>query len=249
MCDAGSTDGTGAAVEAAYPGAHVVTAGPEVFWNGGMRRAWEVALQRLRPDFVLWLNDDTMLDDGALATLLETFDAVQAQGSTLSVVVGSTRDPGSGVVTYGGVIRRDKRRPMSYTLVAPGGAPVRAATMNGNAVLVSDAVTSAVGILEAGFTHGMGDYDYGHRVEQAGGQVWVAPGTVGTCARNPAAVGGSTVGATVRSLLSPKGLPPREWFLFARRWAGPLWPLYAASPYVRRVGVAVRERSRNVVRR
>ena len=35
-------------------------------------------------------------------------------------------------------------------------------------------------------------------------------------------------------LRGPKGLPPREWLRFSRRWAGPLWPVYAASPFVRR---------------
>jgi hypothetical protein len=31
----------------------------------------------------------------------------------------------------------------------------------------------------------------------------------------------------------PKGLPPQEWSVFARRHAGVLWPIYWLLPYMR----------------
>jgi glycosyltransferase involved in cell wall biosynthesis len=38
----------------------------------------------------------------------------------------------------------------------------------------------------------------------------------------------------LRELWSIKTLSPRPWAVYARRWAGWLWPLYWASPYLRR---------------
>jgi GT2 family glycosyltransferase len=231
LVDAGSTDGTAAAVEAAFPATEVIRVGRDIFWNQGMR----VALDRARdadPDQYLWLNDDTTLDDRALEILLRTEREMRRRTSAGGAVVGTTRDPVTGVPTYGGVRRRQRWRPMLFDLVAPGETPRWAETMHGNCVLIPRDVVAAVGNLEARYTHAMGDLDYGLRIRSAGMEVWVAPGTVGTCARNPTPARSSR--AELRHLASPKGLPPREWALFVRRWAGPLWPIYFASPYVRR---------------
>jgi GT2 family glycosyltransferase len=235
LVDAGSTDGTREAVTARYPDVRVVARGPELFWNGGMRVAQSHAVVD-DPDHYLWLNDDVELDPDAVATLLDTDRELRTRRGAPAIVVGSTRDPASGRLTYGGVVRPDRRRPLSYELVPPSpDRPRRVETMNGNCVLVPRAVARRIGTLAAAYTHGMGDYDYGHRAALAGCEVWLAPGTVGTCSRNPPAPRAATLAEHRRRATgTTTGLPPSEWFTFARRWAGPLWPLYAVSPYVRR---------------
>jgi GT2 family glycosyltransferase len=235
LVDAGSTDGTAAAVRREFPVVRVLERGPELFWNGGMREAFAHAYQG-DPDLYLWLNDDVELDVDALSRLLDCHRGLVEEGAPPSIVVGSTRDPDSAAPTYGGVVRPSPWRPLSYELVAPGEARLPAETMNGNCVLVPRDVVARIGSLAAVYTHGMGDYDYGHRAVRAGCEVWVAPGTIGTCSRNPPAERAETLTQQGRKLISPRGgLPPSEWFTFARRWAGPLWPLFAVSPYVRRL--------------
>lgn len=234
LVDAGSTDGTAAAVRASFPYVTVDEAGPELYWNAGMRRAWSIA-RRERPDAYLWLNDDTHLDPDAVARLVEVWrDAGDA------IVVGATRDPRTGDVTYGGVRRDDARRPLRFSPVPPSDRPVSVETMNGNCVLVPASVAETVGNLDRRFTHGMGDFDYGLRAGRKGVAILLAPGTVGTCAANPEVQRDPS--AELRHLQSPKGLPFREWMTFARRWAGPLWPLYFVSPYLRRLAAAARRR-------
>jgi GT2 family glycosyltransferase len=241
LVDAGSRDGTADAVEAAHPDALVVRAGPDLFWNAGMRRAWQEARARIGPDAVLWLNDDTLLDPDAVARLADVAGQVAAATGP-AVVVGATRDPVDGTVTYSGVRRGDPRRPLAFSRVEPGTEPLEVETMNGNCVLVPAAVERRVGILDPAFGHGMGDFDYGLRARRAGVRVVLAPGTVGTCRANePTEPSGAR--AALRQLRDAKGLPPREWCTFARRWAGPLWFVYAASPYVRRVVRASRTTS------
>lgn len=235
LVDAGSTDGTGDAVRELFPQVDVLTRGDELFWNGGMREAFAHAY-RSDPDLYLWLNDDVELDGDALTRLLTCHLELVEAGSPPSIVVGSMRDPDSAAPTYGGVVRASRWRPLSYELVAPGETRLPAETMNGNCVLLPRDVVARVGNLAAVYTHGMGDYDYGHRAVRAGCEVWVAPGPIGTCSRNPPAERAGTLRQQGRKLTSPRGgLPPSEWFTFARRWAGPLWPLFAVSPYVRRL--------------
>jgi GT2 family glycosyltransferase len=234
LVDAGSLDGTGEAVLKRFPHVTVLTRGPELFWNGGMREAMAHAYSR-DPDLYVWLNDDVTLDSDALLVLLDAHRRLLAERQAPCIVVGSTRDPISGVTTYGGVVRPNPRRPLRYRLVEPGERPKQATTMNGNCVLVPKEVVLRIGILAAVYTHGMGDYDYGHRAGRAGCEVWIAPGTVGTCARNaPAARAASLSEHRERATNPTSGLPPAEWYIFARRWAGPLWPVYASSPYIRR---------------
>jgi GT2 family glycosyltransferase len=234
LVDAGSTDGTREAVQERFPEVTVIARGADLFWNGGMRVALAHAYGG-RPDHYLWLNDDVELDPDALQRLLSTHEELVTTRDAPCIVVGSTRDPDNGELTYGGVVRPDPRRPLHYERREPGPRPLPAETMNGNCVLVPAAVVDRIGTLAAAYTHGMGDYDYGHRAVRAGCEVWVAPGTIGTCSRNAPQAHAASFDEHRRRATSPTGgLPPAEWFTFARRWSGPLWPVYAVSPYVRR---------------
>ncbi|WP_370328376.1 glycosyltransferase family 2 protein [Euzebya sp.] len=231
LVDDGSSDGTADAVRAAFPAVRILQGDGELFWNGGMRAAWAAAWDG-DPDFYLWLNDDTLLDPGALRLLIDTHAAV-VTATTPAIVAGAITDPDSGAVNYSGV-RQDPVRRLRFDPVVPDGRPIEADTMNGNAVLVPRAVARRVGTLSRRYTHGMGDYDYGLRARRVGCAVWVAPRPLGRCSTNP---GFTTTGegrADLRRLRGVKHLPPEEWRAFARRWAGPAWPAYWLSPYLRR---------------
>lgn len=243
VVDAGSSDGTAVAVRRRFPEVTVLMRGADLYWNAGMREAWAHALSG-GYDHYLWLNDDVVLDPDAVGRLLETRDAVLAERAIPVMVAGSMRDPDDGTVTYGGVHRPTRLRPLRFELVPPAAAPRPCETVHGNCVLVPREVVQRVGMLDAAFSHGMGDFDYGLRARRRGCEVWLAPGTVGTCARNPPSADAATLGGHVERLTHRKGLPPREWLVFARRWAGPLWPIYAASPYLRRTARYVVGRSR-----
>ena len=103
VVDDGSTDGTAEAVSRRHPSATIVPGDGSLWWNGGMRLGLATALRGDDPDHLWWLNDDTVLDPDALATLLAVVDAV-GPADTPPIVVGSTRDPDSGELTYGGVV-------------------------------------------------------------------------------------------------------------------------------------------------
>jgi GT2 family glycosyltransferase len=233
LCDAGSTDGTAHQVRVRFPSAVVLEEGSELYWNAGMRRAFEHAVCA-DYDFYLWLNDDTALDRGALAHLLKTYASPQVRARYPAIIAGAVRDPTTGRLTYGGVIRPRRSRPLAFAVIDENEEPVEVEAMHGNCVLVSRSVVNRIGLLDSGFSHGMGDYDYGLRAREAGASVWVASGTVGICSRNPASTPATSLRQHLSQMRSPKGLPPREWARFARRWAGPAWPVYAVSPFVRR---------------
>ena len=242
VLDDASTDGTSEAIAEQFPEVTVLHGDGKQYWNGGMRRAFGTAIAQ-DYDYYLWMNDDTRLDADALAVLLDTERCVREQGAAAAIVAGSTRHPDTGELTYGGVVRVSRWRPLRLELVEPGDLPRPCDTMNGNATLISRAVVRRVGNIDPAFVQQMGDFDYGLRARQAGCSVWVAPGTVGTCASHPERRPAERpLGEDLRRLWSLKELPPGPWAVYTRRWAGQLWPVYWASPYVRRGARTLLER-------
>lgn len=243
LVDDGSTDGTRAAVASAFSGVTVLRGDGSLFWNGGMRLAFEQALAT-GYDYYLWLNDDTRLYPNALKGLLH---ARQRIDDDPVILVGSTQDPRTGQHTYGGLVHDGSWHPFKYERVTPTDAVQPCTVMNGNCVLITQAAAQRVGNLDAAFTHAIGDFDYALRARRAGCSLWVAPGFVGTCSRN--ALQGSwlddslSTSARLKKMRSPKGLPPREWMRYARRHAGFLWPVYGSLPLIRTVLAGLRSRS------
>lgn len=236
LVDDGSTDGTAEAIRAKYPQVHVLRGDGNLYWGGGMRVAFAAAAAE-DYDYYLWLNDDTVMDADALRTMLLTHEKIAEQGRPDSIVVGSIRDVRTGGLTYGGVVRGERWRALRFERLEPTDEPRECETMNGNCVLIPRSVARMVGAPDAAFTHGMGDFDYGLRARKAGCSVYIAPDYVGYCSRNH--VRGTWQDATLpfgvrlKKAVSPKGLPPLQWAVFARRHAGSLWFVYWLQPYLR----------------
>lgn len=233
LLDDGSSDGTSEAVSGLYPEVHILKGTGKLFWNGGMRVAFAAAMQ-IGFDYYLWLNDDTLLFEDALLRLFRA----SADAGPDSIIVGTTVDPDDmGTFTYGGVCRASPYR-VKFRLVDPSFHDSRECdTFNGNCVLIPHTVAAVAGGMYQGYTHGMGDYDYGLHAQRLGFQSFVAPGVFGTCKRN--SVTGTWRDETLpwknrrQLLLGPKGLPPREWFCFCLRFGGSVWPMLFLAPYVK----------------
>ncbi len=236
LVDDGSKDGTSDAIKARYPSVHIIAGDGNLFWCGGMRVAFTVAME-LGFDYYLWLNDDTILYPTAIKKLLITSRDLQARLGKGCIVVGSTQDVQDGRHTYGGEIRQLKWKPLSFKLVTPRDVPVECETMDGNCVLIPCAIPQVLGNLGEEFIHAMGDFDYGLRARKSGFSIWVMPGFAGTCSTNT--VNGSlhdprlSFTQRLRKMLQPKGLPTSSWRVFAQRHAGFFWPIFWLWPYAK----------------
>ena len=230
LVDDCSPDGTAAAVKAAFPEVTVVNGSGALYWAGGMRAAFERA--RDSPyDYLLWLNDDVTLTPDAIDQLVQAERQLRPSRGPV-IVAGALRDPTTGLTAYSGVRRRGVNRTR-FIRIPPSGAPRRAETMNGNVVLVPCDVVEQLGTFDPAFPHGIADYDYGLRAGSAGYEVWVAPNFVGECSPNPVLDLTGTARENLRNVTSRKRIPPSAWLVFTRRHAGPLWPFFFVSPYVK----------------
>ena len=235
LVDDGSSDGTADAVAERFSWVKVIRAEGNLYWCRGMYRAFADA-QSSEPDFYLWLNDDTMLRPDALLHLFDTEQQLRAQRNKPVLVVGTTVDPGSGALSYGGERRVSRLRRSRFRRLPISDVPQQCDSMNGNIVLISREVTRLVGNVDPAFEHAMGDTDYGLRANQCGAEVWVGAGVHGECGGNAAT--GTYMDASLplsrrwKQMMSRKGLPWRSWLVLTRRHMGLFWPLYFSWPYV-----------------
>jgi len=235
LVDDNSSDGTGRSVSERFPDVTVLKGGGSLFWNGGMRLAFEHVARR-DFDFHLWLNDDTHLSPDAIERLVATEEQVRQRVGMPVIIVGTTQDPKTGKATYGGQRRRGRWRLLQLDVVQAGSAPQRCDTFNGNCALVPREIYRALGNLDATFRHAMGDTDYGFRANKAGFGIWAMPGFAGTCVidhtRHQTYLDVELpLRERFRRMFQPKGLPPRAWLTLTRRHCGPLWPAYFLWPY------------------
>jgi len=227
LVDDGSSDGTGEQVAARFPSVEVIRGDGNLYWCGGMREAWKHAA-KTDPDYYVFLNDDVALALNAMVELIGSAGSPAAR----RIIVGAMRDPVSGRVTYGGRFGRK-----GDDLREPAGHPEVCTTMNANLTLVTRAVYQEMGMFYEGFSHGLGDYDYGFQAVRRGIEVIQSACFLGSCARN------STQGTFLdRSLprrrrfqliMQPKGLPWRAWVAYNRRNSGWLWAYHSIAPYLR----------------
>lgn len=236
LVDDGSTDGTQTAIEAKYPAVKVLRGDGSLYWVGGMHMAFEAAIAANHP-YYLWLNDDTLIEPGALQTLLETHQKLSAAGHPNSIVAGAIKDPSTGEQTYGGRTRPKRWYSFKFEAVESSQQPQQCDTMQGNIVLIPRSVVEKVGNVDTAFIHNFGDLDYGLRAQRKNCSVWVAPGFAGSCPQN--SVKGSYVDtslsrvARLKKALHIKGFPVKAWTTYLQRHAGPFWFIYWPLPYVR----------------
>lgn len=185
LYDDASTDNTRTLVSMQFPEVAIIPGTGSAFWAHSMYQAEQRILNRTSSsvladnEYVVWFNDDVDLDPDAFVRLAGVVSTHHT-----SVIVCGMRDPISRQTTYSG-FHRLGRHPLRLGLVEPGPTVRPVDTFNGNLVLVPMNIAISLESIDGEYAHAFADIDYGYRAKAAGVSVLLAPGTYGTCPRNP----------------------------------------------------------------
>lgn len=210
----GCTDGTPEEVERLFPQVNIIQGNGSLYWNRGMRKAWEAATEVKAYEYYLWLNDDTHLGFGAIERLVLT--SIEFENKCIMVGTTVAIDNMSDI-TYGG-------RTETGKLIIPQGKPSECNYFNGNIVLIPRYVFNLVGFNDPVFHHALGDYDYGRRARKMGVLSYVVPGILGTCDEHGEVASWCnpkySFSKRKRFFRTPLGQNPEEFFIYDLRHNG-----------------------------
>ena len=208
LVDDASPDKTGERVQMEFPQVHVIEGTGSLYWTRGMHLAWKTAGTGY--DAYLWLNDDVILDDGALEGMLDDADAVGWRGA----IVGTFLD-GNGMMSYGVM--------ENWRWVVPAGKPLLTdGDISGNLVLVPKCVVEKIGMIADCYSHAYGDYDYSARMRKARIPYYIASKVCGRCdnVKPDYALESKSLAERVKCLFQPNGHNWRDAIVYRWRYYG-----------------------------
>lgn len=228
LTDDGSTDGTGDAVRSNFPEAHVLKGSGHLFWAGGMINSWKSALPNNHDGYLL-LNDDTFLLPDVFSELNETHEYALDTFSKAGVYIGSTKDPETKKLSYGGAVLLNKFL-YKFKILTPNGTHQECDLGNANIMYVDKNAVEIVGILSEGYEHGIADYDYTLKCKKKKIPVLIAKNYCGLCERDNKGLYNNfhlkSFKERVEHLYKPTGIAFKSRLLFMRKFFPYRVPLF-----------------------
>jgi len=236
LVDDDSTDGTANSIKARFPQVKIIHGNGNLYWAGGMRLAWNFALQNDDFNAFLLLNDDVVILKDCLVNLVNTHFFSLSNTGKSGVYVGSTKDNNTHEVSYGGRIITKNHLLMRSKLIIPSKFPQVCHFANANILWISKEVVEQIGIFDIKFTHGIADFDYTLTAYENKIPLWVAPEIGGICQDDhgnnwlPSKV---SLNKRIDYLKSPKGLAYHEYLYYIRKHFPLFYPHSLISLWLR----------------
>lgn len=231
LTDDGSTDGTSKAVKDLYPDVNILNGTGSLFWAGGMHNSWKKALNKDYDGYLL-LNDDTNVYENVFHQLYHTESYCRENFGMNGIYVGSTQDPETRKLTYGGAILTDKFW-FKYHKLEPNDFVQQCHMGNANIMYVSKEVVDKIGTISNKYTHGIADYDYTLKAIKHKIPVLVAPEYCGSCTHDHEDIyvqfPKMKLRERIQLMRSPLGFDWKSYLLFMRRHFPVRVPFVAAS--------------------
>lgn len=154
-----------------------------LYWAGGMRAAWKVALKGTW-DYFLLLNDDTVLKENVFPELFKAVDYAHDKFQKEGLYSGITCAPANeNETTYGGYAWKNRAKA-TIELVKATGNVQECDMTNANILLVHISVIEAIGIFSEEYNHGYADFDFSITAKNSGFPVMLTAHICGECENN-----------------------------------------------------------------
>jgi GT2 family glycosyltransferase len=181
LTDDGSTDNTSDEVMKLFPSVKILKGTGFLFWAGGMRNSWNMALENDYDSYLL-LNDDTNVLENLFEELIMCQKYALSNYKCNGIFIGATHD-GENNFTYGGSIVKSKFLN-TYKRLIPNGKIEKCDLGNGNIMMVTRDVVKKIGIFSEDYLHGVADYDYTLTAKRENIPVLISANYCGICKNN-----------------------------------------------------------------
>jgi len=231
LVDDGCYDDTASAIKLQFPATKIISSTGNLYWAGGMRLAWNTALENDDFDAFFLLNDDVILNKNSIQSLALTHQHSIRKTGQSGIYVGSTAENGFGKISYGGHLITKNHFVMRYEMVIPMKYPQICHFANANILWVSKDVVKQIGIISNKYTHAIADYDYTLTAYKLKIPLWVAPGICGLCSYDHGKnwlSSNTPLKKRIYYLKSKKGLAYTEYLYFIQKH----FPLYYPYSFV-----------------
>lgn len=229
LVDNGSPDGTPERARAEFPAVEVLALGENRWFAGGVNAGLSRALAA-GAGSVMLVNNDLVLERGALGVLIDALEADPARGAVSPKLF--TFEPPDRVWFAGGVVSRGfaliRHRGLGAkddALIGSGDGPRAVDYVSGAAALLSRGALERTGLLDESYVIYVEDVDWSARARKAGFVLWYEPEARGWHHVSVTSGGGLTPLKAYFRLRSGALYLSRH----AARWERPLaWLAYAA---------------------
>jgi GT2 family glycosyltransferase len=184
LTDDGCTDGTPEAIKEIFyaHNINILQGDGNLFWAGGMRLAWQAAIDTgIQWDYYLLMNDDTFIYENAFFELFKTDDYIFKMTGRYGMSSGITCLPNNkNEITYGGMnfVNKTKGR---LELMIPTGEPQRIDLTHANLLLIHHSVVDIIGIFHKAYQHSCADNDYSMMARRNGIFSYTTSNICGEC--------------------------------------------------------------------
>lgn len=238
ITDDGSTDGTGKVITERYKNQtiNILQGEGNLFWNGGMIKAWSAAVKHSGYDGYLWLNNDSVILPNLWEELVAADDYSKDKYGKHGIYVASLTDMAGKKLSYGGFVFIN-RITLKDKFLVPNGTFQECECAHGNITYVSSEVVEDMGIFCDKYVHGGADHDYTYRAQKAGWPLFILRDYVGKCDNdhkgNNVILSSMKLSERIKYLKSPLGLNLNNTLLFQKRCFPWRYPFVLVSGYAK----------------
>lgn len=220
LVDDGSTDGTSNEVKSSFSDVNIIQGDGSLFWAGGMRLAWQTAIDNNLYDAFILLNDDVILNVDFINNLIKTNEYSLSKNGKTGIYSAATIDDTTERTTYGAYKIKTNHLIVRNQLLSPKETPQECELTNANILWISKETVDAIGLFDTKYTHGFADFDYSLSAVKKNIPVYLAPNFGGVCIHdhgNPWRSSSVSLKNRIAYLKSPKGLAYKEYLYYVKK--------------------------------
>lgn len=194
----------------------IIQGNGNLFWSGGMRAAWNMALETGGFEGYLWINDDTYLTDNVFLEIVSSQEFSKSNFKQECISVGATCSLKTQKLTYSGMKNGKRLKPTDEFQLCD--------MSNGNIVYVPNSIVSKIGIIDKHYHHGIGDIDYTYSAYKKGIPVLLLRGYCGICDNDHSSkysvLCKKTIFGRYKFVMSPLGFQMKDYLYYQYKF----WP-------------------------